>query len=58
MTKENKRAQRRRKSGEDGKGQDRLGLQGVGHKGLVTERDIDAEFGLFQDEVTGPKHQK
>ncbi|WP_214626711.1 hypothetical protein [Paenibacillus agaridevorans] len=58
MSKENDRAHGRRKSGIDGKGQDQLGLHGVGHKGLVTERDIDTEFGLFQDEVPLSKHRK
>ncbi|QNK57610.1 hypothetical protein [Paenibacillus sp. PAMC21692] len=58
MAEENERAHGRRKSGIDGKGQDRFGPHGVGHNGLVTERDIDAEFGLFQDEVPLPKHRK
>ncbi len=44
-------------------GRDKLSLNGVDHKGLVTERDIDAEFGLFEDEVpipgkSGPKRKQ
>ncbi|MDQ6420127.1 hypothetical protein RB620_11830 [Paenibacillus sp. LHD-117] len=34
----------------DGKGADELTSEGVGHQGLVTERDIDSEFGLFTEE--------
>ncbi|WP_168122321.1 hypothetical protein [Paenibacillus sp. HB172176] len=34
----------------DGEGKDTLGLEGVDHEGLVTERDIDMAFGLFTEE--------
>lgn len=35
---------------EKGIGAGQLSSKGVSHPGLVTERDIDAEFGLFTEE--------
>lgn len=55
----NSRTQGTRNGGkEEGGGRDKLSLKGVDHEGLVTEKDIDAEFGLFEDEVPMPGQRK
>lgn len=50
----NARTRDSRNGGKEGGGRDKLSLNGVDHEGLVTERDIDAEFGLFEEEVQIP----
>lgn len=54
----NARTRDSRNGGKEGRGLDKLSLRGVDHEGLVTERDIDAEFGLFEDEVPMPVQRK
>ncbi|MDF2836832.1 MAG: hypothetical protein K0Q63_2472 [Paenibacillus sp.] len=48
----------RNDSKDESEDRDQLSINGVDHKGLVTERDIDTEFGLFEDEVPTPGNSR